>query len=189
VRAAPPPGRGAGAFVAEALSAARAAGILMVQHRVGAAEALARLRADAFARGLTVTDLARRIVADDLLSDLDTFAKPVDVVDGLAARVAHVLVETPCSVILQSDLTGGGRPATGGGLAAAGCGRGQRGTRRGRRLAIQPGQRPSGVGRRVDGRVGSSSSAAVGVPGQRCGPPPRQREFTVAGIESVAPAG
>jgi len=50
----------------------RAAGVLMVQHHVGAAEALARLRADAFARGLTVTDLARRIVADDLLSDLDT---------------------------------------------------------------------------------------------------------------------
>ena len=47
----------------------RATGILMVQRGVGAAEALARLRADAFGRGLTVTDLAHHIVAGDFRLD------------------------------------------------------------------------------------------------------------------------
>ena len=50
----------------------RATGILMVQRGVGAGEALARLRADAFARGLTVTDLAHRIVAANFRPDGET---------------------------------------------------------------------------------------------------------------------
>lgn len=57
-----------------------------------------------------LTDCGEQLAA--ALDEESADAEPVDVVDGLAARVAHVLVETPCSVILQSDLTAvvAGRP-------------------------------------------------------------------------------
>ncbi|MBL7489773.1 GAF and ANTAR domain-containing protein [Frankia sp. AgB1.9] len=54
----------------------RAVGIVMVERRVGAVEALARLRADAFARGLTVSDLANRIVTGDIQPHEQTPTEP-----------------------------------------------------------------------------------------------------------------
>ena len=50
-----------------------------------------------------LTDCGEQLVA--ILDGGSVDADPVDVVSGLAERVARVLVETPCTVILQSDLT------------------------------------------------------------------------------------
>jgi hypothetical protein len=57
-----------------------------------------------------LTDCGEQLVA--VLDDGSAGAAPVTGVDGLAGRVAGVLVETPCTVILQSDLTAvvSGRP-------------------------------------------------------------------------------
>ncbi|UJW35009.1 helicase-associated domain-containing protein [Saccharothrix sp. AJ9571] len=57
-----------------------------------------------------LTDCGEQLVA--LLDGGLVDAEPGDRVDGLADRVAGVLVETPCAVILQSDLTAvvSGRP-------------------------------------------------------------------------------
>jgi len=50
-----------------------------------------------------LTDCGEQLVA--VLDGGSADAEPGDVVDGLTERVAGVLVETPCMVVLQSDLT------------------------------------------------------------------------------------
>ena len=72
-----------------------------LRHKVAAAvreaELLAVVATD------VLTDCGEQLVA--ILDGEQSDAEPVDVVDELAQRVAGVLVETPCTVILQSDLT------------------------------------------------------------------------------------